>query len=137
MAAPKSATASIRLLINAASAKPAPPVGPALGQAGLNIMAFCKEFNARTSGYKEGVPLRVNIQVRRREVEAGQGLAWPGPLARAVCPQQGREVASPNASTRCGASQVPVLKHLLQAGTAHEAVPPPSRCTRTRVMSGA
>jgi len=46
--------------------KPLPPhfiVGPALGQAGLNIMAFCKEFNAKTTGYKEGVPLRVNIQV--------------------------------------------------------------------------
>uniref|UniRef100_A0A7S3QWJ3 Large ribosomal subunit protein uL11m n=1 Tax=Dunaliella tertiolecta TaxID=3047 RepID=A0A7S3QWJ3_DUNTE len=59
----KSVVATIRLLINAAAAKPAPPVGPALGQAGLNIMAFCKEFNARTTGYKEGVPLRVNIQV--------------------------------------------------------------------------
>ncbi len=60
---PKQLTATIRLVINAAAAKPAPPVGPALGQAGLNIMAFCKEFNAKTANYKEGVPLRVAIRV--------------------------------------------------------------------------
>eukprot|EP00879_Flechtneria_rotunda_P005883 GHRR01006189.1.p1 GENE.GHRR01006189.1~~GHRR01006189.1.p1 ORF type:complete len:154 (+),score=44.94 GHRR01006189.1:600-1061(+) len=63
-AAKRRAVASIRLLINAGAAKPAPPVGPALGQAGLNIMAFCKEFNAKTaSEYKEDVPLRVLIKV--------------------------------------------------------------------------
>lgn len=59
----KRVTHNIRLVINAASAKPAPPVGPALGQAGLNIMAFCKEFNAKTANYKDGVPLRVYIKV--------------------------------------------------------------------------
>mmetsp|Transcript_9796 Transcript_9796/g.24428 ORF Transcript_9796/g.24428 Transcript_9796/m.24428 type:complete len:159 (-) Transcript_9796:331-807(-) len=61
--AQKQLTATIRLLINAASAKPAPPVGPALGQAGINIMAFCKEFNAKTTSYKDGVPLRVSVRV--------------------------------------------------------------------------
>jgi large subunit ribosomal protein L11 len=60
---PKTLAATVRLLITAASAKPAPPVGPALGQAGLNIMAFCKEFNAKTAGYKEGIPLRVKLKV--------------------------------------------------------------------------
>ncbi|KAI8473550.1 MAG: mitochondrial ribosomal protein L11 [Monoraphidium minutum] len=59
----KKAVASIRLLINAGAAKPAPPVGPALGQAGLNIMAFCKEFNAKTSEFRDDVPLRVLISV--------------------------------------------------------------------------
>jgi large subunit ribosomal protein L11 len=44
----------LRLVINAAAAKPAPPVGPALGQAGLNIMGFCKDFNARTAGMPGG-----------------------------------------------------------------------------------
>jgi large subunit ribosomal protein L11 len=63
MSAKKALAASIKLVINAASAKPAPPVGPALGQAGVNIMAFCKEFNAKTAGYKDGVPLRVSISV--------------------------------------------------------------------------
>lgn len=42
----------IRLTIPAGGAKPAPPVGPALGQAGLNIMQFCKDFNARTANFK-------------------------------------------------------------------------------------
>lgn len=60
---PKQLTATINLIINAAAAKPAPPVGPALGQAGLNIMSFCKEFNAKTANYKDGVPLRVSIKV--------------------------------------------------------------------------
>ena len=44
----KKATAFIKLQIPAGKATPAPPVGPALGQHSLNIMAFCKEFNART-----------------------------------------------------------------------------------------
>ena len=48
----KEVVATIRLVVNAGSAKPAPPVGPALGQAGLNIMAFCKEFNAKTAEYQ-------------------------------------------------------------------------------------
>jgi large subunit ribosomal protein L11 len=63
MSAKKKVVASIRLLINAGGAKPAPPVGPALGQAGLNIMGFCKEFNAKTSNIKEGVPMRAMIKV--------------------------------------------------------------------------
>jgi large subunit ribosomal protein L11 len=62
-ASKKAAVASIKLVINAGAAKPAPPVGPALGQAGLNIMAFCKEFNAKTAGFKDDVPLRVAVQV--------------------------------------------------------------------------
>lgn len=44
----KEITAVIKLQIPAGAANPAPPVGPALGQAGVNIMGFCKEFNART-----------------------------------------------------------------------------------------
>jgi ribosomal protein L11 len=52
MSKPKTVSATIKLLINAGQAKPAPPVGPALGQAGLNIMNFCKDFNAKTSMYR-------------------------------------------------------------------------------------
>ena len=46
----KKVNAIIKLQIPAGKASPAPPVGPALGQHGLNIMAFCKEYNARTAG---------------------------------------------------------------------------------------
>jgi large subunit ribosomal protein L11 len=52
----------IKLQIPAGKANPAPPVGPALGQAGVNIMAFCKEFNARTEG-DAGLIIQVEITV--------------------------------------------------------------------------
>ena len=48
MAPPKKITAQVKLQIEAGKATPAPPVGPALGQAQVNIMEFCKQFNART-----------------------------------------------------------------------------------------
>ena len=51
----------IKLQIPAGKANPSPPVGPALGQRGLNIMAFCKEFNAATQGMEPGTPTPVVI----------------------------------------------------------------------------
>ena len=51
----------IKLQIPAGDAKPAPPVGPALGQRGLNIMEFCKAFNAKTQGLEPGLPIPVVI----------------------------------------------------------------------------
>ena len=45
----KKITAVVKLQVNAGKATPAPPIGPALGQHGVNIMGFCKEFNARTA----------------------------------------------------------------------------------------
>jgi large subunit ribosomal protein L11 len=51
----------IKLQIPAGKANPSPPVGPALGQRGLNIMAFCKEFNAATQGLEPGMPIPVVI----------------------------------------------------------------------------
>ena len=47
----------IKLQVKAGSATPSPPIGPALGQRGVNIMGFCKEFNARTQGLEIGTPL--------------------------------------------------------------------------------
>jgi len=52
----------VKLQIPAGKANPAPPVGPALGQAGVNIMAFCKEFNARTQD-QSGLIIPVEISV--------------------------------------------------------------------------
>lgn len=54
----------IRTNIPAGMAVAGPPLGPMLGQRGLNIAAFCKDFNARTANYKNGVPLPCRIQVR-------------------------------------------------------------------------
>lgn len=57
----KKVTAYIKLQVKAGDAKPSPPVGPALGQHGLNIMMFCKEFNARTQHMEKGLPIPVVI----------------------------------------------------------------------------
>jgi len=51
----------IKLQIPAGQANPSPPVGPALGQAGLNIMEFCKAFNAATQNLEQGMPIPVVI----------------------------------------------------------------------------
>jgi len=53
----------IKLQVPAGKANPAPPVGPALGQAGVNIMQFCKDFNAKTQKHEVGMPLPVVISV--------------------------------------------------------------------------
>ena len=60
----KKVTGSVKLQIAAGKATPAPPVGPALGQAQINIMEFCKQFNARTSQKElEGLIIPVVITV--------------------------------------------------------------------------
>ena len=58
----KPVTAMVKLQCNAGNATPAPPVGPALGQHGINIMEFCKQFNARTQG-QQGLVIPVIITV--------------------------------------------------------------------------
>jgi large subunit ribosomal protein L11 len=59
----KKIEAYIKLQVAAGKANPSPPVGPALGQRGVNIMEFCKQFNARTQGLEEGLPIPVVITV--------------------------------------------------------------------------
>jgi large subunit ribosomal protein L11 len=58
----KKVTAVIKLALNAGKANPAPPIGPALGQHGVNIMMFCKEYNARTAD-QTGTVIPVEISV--------------------------------------------------------------------------
>ena len=53
----------INLQVPAGQANPSPPIGPALGQRGLNIMEFCKQFNARTKDMEQGAPVPVKITV--------------------------------------------------------------------------
>ncbi|MCE3005638.1 MAG: 50S ribosomal protein L11 [Alphaproteobacteria bacterium] len=59
----KEITGYIKLQIPAGKANPAPPIGPALGQAGVNIMEFCKQFNAATQQKEAGMPIPVVITV--------------------------------------------------------------------------
>ena len=59
----KKVIGQIKLQLNAGKANPSPPVGPALGQHGVNIMGFCKEFNARTENVEKGTPLPTVITV--------------------------------------------------------------------------
>jgi len=59
----KKVDAYIKLQVPAGSANPSPPVGPALGQHGVNIMEFCKAFNAKTQSLENGLPIPVVITV--------------------------------------------------------------------------
>ncbi len=59
----KKISAYIKLQVKAGEANPSPPIGPALGQRGVNIMEFCKAFNAKTQEVEKGLPLPVVITV--------------------------------------------------------------------------
>ena len=59
----KKVQAYVKLQIPAGKANPSPPVGPALGQQGVNIMEFCKQFNAQTQKLEQGMPIPVIITV--------------------------------------------------------------------------
>ena len=59
----KKITGYVKLQVPAGSASPSPPIGPALGQAGLNIMDFCKAFNSQTEKLEKGMPCPVVITV--------------------------------------------------------------------------
>jgi large subunit ribosomal protein L11 len=59
----KKVDAYIKLQVSAGEANPSPPVGPALGQHGVNIMEFCKAFNAKTQSMEKGLPVPVVITV--------------------------------------------------------------------------
>jgi large subunit ribosomal protein L11 len=68
MAPPKKVTGFVKLQIEAGKATPAPPVGPALGQAQVNIMEFCKQFNARTSNKEMAgliIPVVISVYADR------------------------------------------------------------------------
>ncbi len=57
----KKVVGQLKLQVKAGQANPSPPVGPALGQRGINIMQFCKDFNARTAEMEQGAPVPVII----------------------------------------------------------------------------
>lgn len=100
----------IKLLIEAGKASPAPPVGPALGQRGVNIMEFCKAFNAQTSSSEGLLPVTVTVYSDRSfdlqiktpptsyllkkaaGVEKGSG-STPRTKAGKITEEQAREIA--------------------------------------------
>ena len=59
----KKVTGFLKLQVPAGQANPSPPIGPALGQRGLSIMEFCKQFNAKTKDMEQGAPIPVKITV--------------------------------------------------------------------------
>jgi large subunit ribosomal protein L11 len=59
----KKITGTLKLQVPAGAANPSPPIGPALGQRGLNIMEFCKSFNAQTQELEKGSPIPVMITI--------------------------------------------------------------------------
>ena len=64
----KKITGYLKLQVPAGSATPSPPIGPALGQRGINIMEFCKAFNAQTQDMEKGSPIPVVITYLRGQV---------------------------------------------------------------------
>src|SRR5881628_3395611 len=80
----KKITGYIKLQVPAGTANPAPPIGPALGQRGVNIMEFCKAFNAATQELEKGAPIPTVITVY-----ADQLLVHDQNSARVVPPEEG------------------------------------------------
>lgn len=61
----KKVAGQLKLQVKAGSANPSPPIGPALGQRGINIMEFCKAFNAATQEMEKGMPIRSSSPITR------------------------------------------------------------------------
>ena len=108
----KKVTGYVKLQVPAGSANPSPPIGPALGQRGLNIMEFCKAFNAKTKDIEPETPIPVKITVYsdrsftfemrtppasfflKKAAQVGGGSKTPGrDVAGSVTMDQVREIA--------------------------------------------
>jgi large subunit ribosomal protein L11 len=108
----KKVTGTLKLQVPAGAANPAPPIGPALGQRGLNIMEFCKAFNAQTQKMEKGMPIPVTITIygdrsftfvlntppvsyflkKAAKIEKGSGTTGREPIAQ-VSKAQVKEIA--------------------------------------------
>ncbi len=92
----KKLTAVIKLQINAGAATPAPPVGPALGQHGVNIMEFCKAYNAATESQRGSV---VPVEISVYEDRSFDFVTKTPPAARMILKAAGLEKGSPTPHT--------------------------------------
>src|SRR5690554_4666731 len=81
----KKIQAYIKLQVKAGQANPSPPVGPALGQHGVNIMEFCKAFNAKTQSMEPGLPVPVIITVYSDRSFTFETKSTPAEIGRASC----------------------------------------------------
>ena len=110
----KKVQAYIKLQVSAGMANPSPPVGPALGQQGVNIMEFCKAFNAKTESVEKGLPIPVVITVYAdRSFTSGKpNKEKVGKITSA----QVREIAETKAADLTGADVEAMMRSI--AGTA-------------------
>ena len=97
-----SETKVVKLQIPAGQAKPAPPIGPVLGQAGINIMDFCKQFNRKTEEFEKGLILPVVITINAKK-EFKFIIKTP-PAARLILKELGLKKGSSNPGTESAGS---------------------------------
>src|SRR5258706_6075109 len=113
----KKVTGQIKLQLPAGKANPAPPVGPALGQHGVNIMQFCKEFNAKTQGGDMIIPVVITVYSDRsftfilKTPPASVLLKKAAGLATAQKPGSGSKEPNKNKVGKVDEKQVGELAH--------------------------
>ena len=115
----KKVQAYVKLQVAAGMANPSPPVGPALGQQGVNIMEFCKAFNARTESLEKGLPIPVVITVYADRSFTFITKTPPAavlPTLFPACSAAGRQIAETKAADMTGATIETKMKSI--AGTA-------------------
>ena len=93
----KKVTGFLKLQVPAGSANPSPPIGPALGQRGLAIMDFCKQFNAATAKMEKGMPIP-DAEAERIKGQVAEGVDRPKPSIHFEIGEQVRVADGPFAS---------------------------------------
>ncbi len=132
----KKVTGNIKLVVPAGKANPSPPIGPALGQAGVNIMEFCKGFNAQTKSMEQGMPIPCVITVyqdrsftfamktspasyylrKAAKIKKGSGVAGKEAFVGKVTGAQVREIAEAKSKDMNASSVEAAMKSI--SGTA-------------------